>query len=146
VFVLDMGQPVKIIDLARRMIHLSGLEVRDDTHPDGDVEIQVTGLRPGEKLFEELLIGDNVTGTTHPLIMRAEEEMIPWASLLPILVDIDKACQSSDLPTLRQIILKAVRGYQPTGGIEDLVWSRTARIAGEICAADGRGTGDMTNT
>jgi FlaA1/EpsC-like NDP-sugar epimerase len=78
VFVLDMGQPVRIADVARRMIHLSGLTVRDEENPEGDIEIQFTGLRPGEKLYEELLIGSNVTGTEHPMIMRAIEHSLPW--------------------------------------------------------------------
>ena len=81
VYVLDMGKPVKIVDLARRMVHLSGLELRDEAHPDGDIAIEVVGLRPGEKLYEELLIGDNVEGTSHPLIMRAYEHEVPWAVL-----------------------------------------------------------------
>ncbi|END2132197.1 polysaccharide biosynthesis protein, partial [Shigella sonnei] len=78
VFVLDMGDPVKIYDLAKRMIRLSGLSVRDDKNPDGDIAIEVTGLRPGEKLYEELLIGDSVQGTSHPRIMTANEVMLPW--------------------------------------------------------------------
>ena len=129
VFVLDMGQSVKIMDLARRMIHLSGLEVRDDQHPDGDIEIHITGLRPGEKLYEELLIGDKVTGTTHPLIMRAEEELIPWSKLRGLLGEIDEACHQSDLPVLRQLLMRTVRGYQPSGDIEDLVWIKSKALA-----------------
>jgi FlaA1/EpsC-like NDP-sugar epimerase len=78
VFLLDMGQPVKIMDLARRMIELSGLAVRDEQNPDGDIEIEITGLRPGEKLYEELLIGNNPKFTLHPQIMRATEVFIPW--------------------------------------------------------------------
>ncbi len=80
-FVLDMGKPVKIFDLATKMIHLSGLEVKNKSNPDGDIEINITGLRPGEKLFEELLIGDNVNKTKHPMIMRAKEEMLSWDEL-----------------------------------------------------------------
>lgn len=136
VFVLDMGKPVKIIDLARRMIHLSGLSVKDEEEdPDGDIEIQITGLRPGEKLYEELLIGENVTGTDHPLIMRAEEEMIPWTRLQALLAQVDEACHASDVPTLRSLLLKVVDGYQPTGDIEDLVWVRTGRLAQDVVAA-----------
>ena len=135
VFVLDMGQPVKIIDLARRMIHLSGLEVRDEQHPDGDIEIRLTGLRPGEKLYEELLIGDNVTGTTHPLIMRAEEESLPWPELGRRLSAIEAACASFDLPALQELMLQTVRGYQPTSGIGDLAWARSA-AAGASRGAD----------
>ncbi len=78
VFVLDMGKPVRICDLARRMIHLMGMTVRDEQHPDGDIEIAFTGLRPAEKLYEELLIGNNVTGTQHPMILRAIEHSLPW--------------------------------------------------------------------
>src|SRR5690606_11913110 len=81
VFVLDMGEPVRIIDLARRMIELSGLSVRDEDNPDGDIEIQISGLRPGEKLYEELLIGNNPEPTLHPRIMKAHEDHLPWASL-----------------------------------------------------------------
>ncbi|WP_348240277.1 polysaccharide biosynthesis protein, partial [Salmonella enterica] len=77
VFVLDMGEPVRILDLARRMIHLMGATVRDEDNPDGDIEIKFTGLRPGEKLYEELLIGSNVAGTDHPSIMRADEPHLP---------------------------------------------------------------------
>jgi len=79
VFVLDMGQPIKIMDLARRMIKLSGLQVKDQDHPNGDIDIQVTGLRAGEKLYEELLIGDNPESTIHPQILRAHEEFLPWS-------------------------------------------------------------------
>ena len=77
VFVLDMGQPVRILDMAHSMIRLSGFEVRDEAHPDGDIEIRFTGLRPGEKLYEELLIGENALSTRHSRIMRAEEEVLP---------------------------------------------------------------------
>jgi FlaA1/EpsC-like NDP-sugar epimerase len=84
VFVLDMGKPVRIDDLAKKMIRLSGLEVKDESHPDGDIEIKYTGLRPGEKLYEELLIGDNVSDTDNPLIMRAEEELLTWDEISPI--------------------------------------------------------------
>lgn len=129
VFVLDMGQPVKIMDLARRMVHLSGLEVRDEHHPEGDIEIRITGLRPGEKLYEELLIGNNVSGTTHPLILRADEEMIPWALLKQRLDEIDEACNAFDLPALRQLLLRSVGGYKPAADIEDLVWVKSEALA-----------------
>ena len=81
VFVLDMGEPVKIMDLARRMVQLSGLSVRDDEHPQGDIEIAITGMRPGEKLYEELLIGDNPNATEHPRIMKAHEDCLDWPAL-----------------------------------------------------------------
>jgi FlaA1/EpsC-like NDP-sugar epimerase len=80
VFVLDMGQPVRIYDLARRMVELSGLTLRDEAHPHGDIAIEITGLRPGEKLYEELLIGDNPEPTDHPRIMKAHEDFMPWAA------------------------------------------------------------------
>ena len=129
VFVLDMGQPVKIMDLARRMVHLSGLEVLDDQHPNGDIEIRISGLRPGEKLYEELLIGENVTGTTHPLIMRAEEESTPWEVLRRRLDELDEACLSSDIPGIRHLLKDSIRGYHPAGGIEDFVWNRSEALA-----------------
>ncbi len=122
VFVLDMGNPVKILALAHRMIHLSGLEVRDEAHPDGDIAIRFMGLRPGEKLFEELLIGENVSGTEHPLIMRAEETELPWAVLQKLLGKLDQACHQFAYQEVRQILLEAVEGYQPQCGISDHVW------------------------
>lgn len=122
VFVLDMGQPVKIIDLARRMVRLSGLEVRDEKNPAGDIEIKITGLRPGEKLFEELLIGDAVSGTVHPRIMTAKEVMLPWDDLRHLLVELDVACHEFNHERIRQILLSAPVAFTPTDGICDLVW------------------------
>lgn len=122
VFVLDMGAPVRIIDLARRMIHLSGLEVRDEVHLDGDIEIVFSGLRPGEKLYEELLIGENVYGTSHPLIMRAEESELPWSELHAALTKIDAACSAFDCETLRTIFERLVDGYHPQVAICDYLW------------------------
>jgi FlaA1/EpsC-like NDP-sugar epimerase len=122
VFVLDMGEPVRIMDLARRMIHLSGFHVRDDDNPDGDIEIRVTGLRPGEKLYEELLIGENVTETAHPRIMRASEEELSWQHIERYLVQFDAAIAKNDVEKIRQLLLEAVHGYKPQCGIEDLVW------------------------
>ena len=90
VFVLDMGEPVKIFDLAVRMINQSGLQVRDKDNPDGDIEIKYTGLRPGEKLYEELLVEGNFSETDNKLIMRAEEKMITWEKLEPIIAEINK--------------------------------------------------------
>ena len=108
VFLLDMGSSVKILDLARRMVHLSGLTVRDDDHPNGNIEIKFTGLRPGEKLYEELLIGNNPMGTQHPLIMRAMEESISWEKLKPVLDELEAACSESDeakaLSLLRSVV------------------------------------------
>jgi FlaA1/EpsC-like NDP-sugar epimerase len=127
VFVLDMGDPVRIIDLARRMVHLSGLEVKCEETPDGQIEIQHVGLRPGEKLYEELLIGDNVEGTTHPLIMRARENELPWSELEASLAAIEQACEQFDFAQLRALLLKTVAEYQPQCGIEDLLWQARSR-------------------
>jgi FlaA1/EpsC-like NDP-sugar epimerase len=133
VFVLDMGQPVRILDLAERLIRLSGLSVRDLNNPDGDVEIEFTGLRPAEKLYEELLIGDNATGTTHPRIMRAQEEYVPMGSLQALLDELAESSRARDRFTAREVLKRVVHGYQPTNGIDDLVWSR-ANLTPEIAA------------
>ncbi len=113
VFVLDMGQPVKIMDLARRMIQLSGLSVRDAAHPDGDIEIAVTGLRAGEKLYEELLIGDNPQTTEHPRIMKAHEPYVPWEQLKPELDSLYVAAERNDVAAIKVFMQKHVQGYQP---------------------------------
>ena len=124
VFVLDMGDSVKIIDLAKQMIRLSGLEVKDTAHPEGDIEIQITGLRPGEKLYEELLIGDEVQKTTHPRIMTASEVMLPWNVLSDIITRMDEACRQSDQSALRRLLLEAPTGFAPKDDICDLVWQQ----------------------
>ena len=129
VFVLDMGAPVKIIDLARRMIRLSGLEVRDEKHPEGDIEIVFSGLRPGEKLYEELLIGENVTGTAHPLIMRAEERELTWAELQAALSEIDTACHRFECDSIRRILEQVVEGYRPQGEICDHMWEGASAVS-----------------
>jgi FlaA1/EpsC-like NDP-sugar epimerase len=122
VFVLDMGKPVRIRDLAEKMIHLMGLTIRDEDHPDGDIEIRYTGLRPAEKLYEELLIGNNVSGTEHRSIMRAEEDFLLWDELKPLLDQLWTACQRLDCTKAREVLLRAVVGYSPTKEVEDLVW------------------------
>jgi FlaA1/EpsC-like NDP-sugar epimerase len=122
VFVLDMGDPVRILDLAKRMVHLSGLEVHTDTSPDGTIEIQHVGLRPGEKLYEELLIGEDVEGTEHPLIMRAREAELPWAILQDMLSKMQSACEKFDYEEVRKLLLLTVTEYAPQCGIEDHVW------------------------
>ena len=122
VFVLDMGEPIRILDLAKRMIHLSGLEVKDENHPAGDIEINFTGLRPGEKLYEELLIGDNVSKTTHPGIMRAEEQTISWTELNKMLSSLEDATSNDDFEQVRCILKKAVSGFAPQCEISDLLW------------------------
>jgi FlaA1/EpsC-like NDP-sugar epimerase len=129
VFVLDMGKPVRIADLAKRMISLMGLTVRDDESPDGDVEIVYTGLRPAEKLFEELLIGNNVTGTEHPMIMRAMEHSLPWSQVQQMLDELSGALTRFDCDRARQLLMQTVAEYRPTGDIQDLVWSRKAALA-----------------
>ena len=122
VFVLDMGQPVKIMDLARRMVELSGLTVKDEQNPDGDIEIEVTGLRPGEKLYEELLIGDNPKPTLHPRIMKAHEEFIPWADFESKLHSLDIALNVNDFGVIRLMMQQLVSGYTPCDAIVDWVY------------------------
>ena len=128
VFVLDMGKPVRIADLAKRMISLMGLTVRDDENPDGDIEIVYTGLRPAEKLFEELLIGTNVTGTEHSMIMRAMEHSLPWHQVQQVLDDMSLALSRFDCDRARQLLMQTVAEYKPTGDIQDLVWSRKTAL------------------
>lgn len=123
VFVLDMGEPVKIVDLAKNLIRLSGLEVKSSDNPDGDIEIKFTGLRPGEKLYEELLIGDNVQGTEHERIMTASELFLPLNEYTEILDKLDSACHHFDHETIRSILLETPTGFSPTDGIGDLVWN-----------------------
>jgi len=122
VFVLDMGESVKIVDLASKMIRLSGFEVKDASHPDGDIAIEFSGLRPGEKLYEELLIGDDVTGTEHERIMTANEAYLTWSELEVILSRLDMACHEFNHELIREILLKTPTGFNPTDGICDLVW------------------------
>lgn len=124
VFVLDMGKPVRIHDLARRMVSLSGLTIRDESNPEGDIEIQITGLRPAEKLYEELLIGTNVTGTGHPRILRAIEHSLPWEQVRELLHMLLGALAQLDAGMARELLLLGVREYQPSGGLIDHVWSR----------------------
>jgi FlaA1/EpsC-like NDP-sugar epimerase len=113
VFVLDMGRPVKIVDLARRMAQLSGLSLRDENNPDGDIEIRITGLRPGEKLYEELLIGDNPEGTAHERIMKAHEDFVAWPELAPILVEMRQAATQNNEALMKAILTQLVHGYGP---------------------------------
>lgn len=119
VFVLDMGEPVRIVELAEKMIHLSGLSIRSERNPQGDIEIQFTGLRPGEKLYEELLIGDNVIGTEHPMIMSASEDFLPWDVLRARLGELLKAVEDDDYARVRQVLCATVSGYAPEGEIVD---------------------------
>lgn len=134
VYVLDMGKPVKILDLARRMVHLSGLEVRDEAHPDGDIAIEVVGLRPGEKLYEELLIGENVEGTSHPLIMRAYEHEVPWPVLTEQLATLDEASQAFDYGKVLAVLGSLVQEYAPARhGDGEVLWRAMAKhVKGDV--------------
>ena len=122
VFVLDMGQPVKIHDLARRIVKLSGLTIKDENNPNGDIEIRVTGLRPGEKLFEELLIGENPEKTIHPLITKAHENFINWDQLKKEIDILNMALNTNDVAMIRSILQKIVDGFLPSGQIVDWVY------------------------
>lgn len=121
VFVLDMGEPVKIADLARRMLHLMGLEVRDETNPHGDIEILYTGLRPGEKLFEELLIGNNVRKTEHPRILAADETFLNWHEMHHLLQRLDQLCDNFAVQDIISLIKAAPTGFNYTNATSDLV-------------------------
>ena len=123
VFILDMGESVKIIDLATKMIHLSGFEVKSELEPEGDIEIKCTGLRPGEKLYEELLIGDNVSETEHKRIMTAQEHILPWPELNTLLNSLDDACHDFDHEAIREL-LKCSTDFNPVDGICDLIWQQ----------------------
>ncbi len=121
VFVLDMGEPVKILDMARKMIRLSGLSVRDEDNPSGDIEIAFSGLRPGEKLYEELLIGDDVTPTSHPRILRANEHMLSFEATEKLCRDVEKVCVENDSDGLRSLLQNSVSEFMPQCGNEDLL-------------------------
>jgi FlaA1/EpsC-like NDP-sugar epimerase len=127
VFVLDMGEPVKIVDLATRMIHLAGLTVRDSDTPDGDIDIEFTGLRPAEKLYEELLLGENVSGTKHPRIMRAEEHFMPYEELMPLMTAVEEAAQHLDRSRMREILQAAVTEYE-VSAVKDLLWDTSDSV------------------
>jgi len=124
VFVLDMGEPVRIVELAEKMIHLSGLSVRTDKSPHGDIAIEFTGLRPGEKLYEELLIGDNVEATQHPMIMSAHEDMLSWDALKSRLHELMTAVEGDDYVRVRQVLRDTVSGYAPDGEIVDWIYQQ----------------------
>jgi FlaA1/EpsC-like NDP-sugar epimerase len=126
VFVLDMGRPVRIDDLARRLVNLMGLTVRDANNPDGDIEIEYTGLRTAEKLFEELLIGTNVTGTDHPMVLRAMEHHLSWARMELVLNELLVALASFDCHRAVALLAEAVAEYRADNDIRDYVWARKA--------------------
>lgn len=141
VFVLDMGEPVKILDLAKRMIHLSRLTLKDEANPAGDIAIQFTGLRPGEKLFEELLIGENVSGTDHARILRAEESSLTWDRTEELLKRLSYACELFACDTVRDLLLSAPTGYQPgSEQLYDNSWvtktEQRSNTTGQVIALD----------
>jgi FlaA1/EpsC-like NDP-sugar epimerase len=122
VFVLDMHEPIRIIDLAKKMVHLMGYDIKDENSFRGDIAIEYTGLRPGEKLYEELLIGESVTGTEHPKIMRAEEETLSWDTLDKLLQRLEVACNEIDLSEIRSVLMEAVDGFEPKEDASDPLW------------------------
>ncbi|WP_085724938.1 nucleoside-diphosphate sugar epimerase/dehydratase [Pseudomonas sp. R37(2017)] len=124
VFVLDMGEPVRIVELAEKMIHLSGLSVRSEKNLHGDIAIEFTGLRPGEKLYEELLIGDNVAATQHPMIMTANEDHLSWDVLKVKLAELLAAVDQDDYARVRQLLRDTVSGYTPDGEIVDWIYQQ----------------------
>ena len=137
VFVLDMGSPVRIADLAKRMVMLAGYTIRDEKHPDGDIEIRFTGLRPAEKLFEELLIGKNVTGTEHPRILRAMEQSLTWEQIRHVLDDLAQCSARFDCERAREVLLRAVPEYRPAERVQDHVWLHGGqRVSGAVLADD----------
>jgi FlaA1/EpsC-like NDP-sugar epimerase len=129
VFVLDMSEPVRIEDLARRMIRLMGLTVRDESNPEGDIEIVYTGLRPAEKLFEELLIGTDVTGTKHPMIRQAAEPHLSWQQLRLLLEDMLAAVEAFDYEKSYALLMQTATERLPKSGLQDLVWLRAQQFA-----------------
>jgi FlaA1/EpsC-like NDP-sugar epimerase len=135
VFVLNMSEPVRIADLAARMIRLMGRTVKDENNPDGDIEIVYTGLRPAEKLFEELLIGKNVTPTEHPMIMRAMEHCLPWTQLNELLDELAAALETFDVDKARNVLIRGVAEYRPSEAMHDLVWQGGVWQSGETTHA-----------
>jgi FlaA1/EpsC-like NDP-sugar epimerase len=126
-----MGKPVRIDELARRMVSLMGMTVRDDGNPDGDIEIAYTGLRPAEKLFEELLIGNNVSGTEHPMIMRAVEHALPWDEVDSWLREMMGALRAFDCARAVELLQRAVVEYQASAELHDLVTLEKRDVAAE---------------
>lgn len=124
VFLLDMGEPIKIIDLARKMVRLSGLELKDQTNPQGDIELVITGLRPGEKLYEELLVGESSQGTRHPRIMSSKEAMLSWHELEVLLNALKVAAKEFKPQQIRQILLKAPIDFVPADKTCDIMYKK----------------------
>jgi len=124
VFVLDMGLPVRIVDLASRMIRLMGSTVRDDRNPDGEVQIAYTGLRPGEKLHDEYRLPDNIANTEHPRILRANEQYVPWSKLAKDLMLLRRAIGQNNAQTVHEILMRCVPDYSPSGDRGDVLQSQ----------------------
>ena len=142
VFVLDMNEPIRIVDLAKKMVHLMGYDVKDENAYRGDIAIEYTGLRPGEKLYEELLIGESVTGTEHPKIMRAEEDFLVWEELQDLLDRLQLACREMNLSKIREILLEAVDGFEPKEKISDPLWEiKSGEYATDLVSNDSSATG-----
>ncbi len=131
VFLLDMGEPVKIIDLAKRMIHLSGLSIRDETHPDGEIALTITGLRPGEKLYEELLIDSSADKTKHPKIYQAHEEFLDWEELLEVIEQLETACAQRDADTIQDLLETYVQGFKGQVKV-DILPSRVINVSSKM--------------
>ena len=132
VFVLDMGKPVKIADLAKRMVELSGLSVRDEENPDGDIEIVLTGLRPGEKLYEELLLGDNPQPTLHPKIQRAQDPFILWSELETDLTTLKILLSHNNVAEILVLLQKLVFGFKPRSEIADWTHIEQLKVTNKI--------------
>jgi FlaA1/EpsC-like NDP-sugar epimerase len=129
VFVLDMGEPVRIVDLAKRMIRLSGYEMGHNNHAGENIDIEFIGLRPGEKLHEELLLGTNVTGTGHPMIMRAEEESLPFSQIQRLLATLRRHCDKLDCGGISSVLSSAVSGFGDHKVQYDHLWKRQGKLA-----------------
>jgi FlaA1/EpsC-like NDP-sugar epimerase len=135
VFVLEMGEPVRIVDLARRMVELSGRTVCDEQNPEGDIELRITGLRPGEKLYEELLIGDNAMPTAHPRVMKAHEACPPWAELAQQIEELGVLLERNDVPAIKSKLKLLLGGYQPHAEVVDWVYLERERRTSALPAA-----------
>ena len=132
VYVLDMGDPIKIKDLVYKMVELSGLRIKNENSPEGDIAIDVIGLRPGEKLYEELLIGNNTQATQHPRIMKANEKFLPWDELQPMITKLYIAAMNGDVVMIRSMLQKLVPEYQPDEKIVDWVYRAQVTKSGKL--------------
>jgi FlaA1/EpsC-like NDP-sugar epimerase len=130
-----MGAPVRIVDLARRLVELSGRTVRDARNPEGDIELLITGLRPGEKLYEELLIGDNAMPTDHPRVMKAHEACPPWVELAKQIDELGTLLERNDVPGLKRKLQQLLGGYQPHAEVVDWVYLERKRQSAALPAS-----------